>query len=222
LSTDDITDALKFVKANGKSFAVVMDGEFFGHHYNDGFLIFDKIVEKAKLLDIDLVTVSDYVEDENCLLLKEFVEASWGAGDDDMFAGNPYPLWCDPENAIHKLQWDLLEHILSLYSEDTFLTEVDEYATVPIWKAEGLSQITNSVLRKKIAKEVLLQKALNSDQFWWASKKALPTGEYLYDENMIKKGLQIIENFAELYMGEKDLTIIKDTIAKIKKLLGSE
>jgi predicted glycosyl hydrolase (DUF1957 family) len=220
LDTDDIVDSLKFFKANERSFAIIMDGEFFGHHYGEGFLIFDKLVESAKLLDIGFVTMSEYVEDDCCSLLKDFTEASWGASDDDMSNGNPYPMWSSPQNEVHKLQWDLINQVLELHSNDTFLTENDDYATLPIWNAEGLSKITNLVLRKKVAKEVLLQKALHSDQFWWASKETLPAGEYLYDENMIKRGLQIIENFAELYIGEKDLVVIKKKIDDIKKLIS--
>jgi len=219
LDVEEITDALRFFKANDKSFAVVMDGEFFGHHYGEGFLVFDKLIESGQVLDIEFSTVSSYVEDEAPVLLKDFVEASWGASDQDMSEGTNYPMWCDPSNEIHKLQWDLIDTVLSFYKDDYFMTEVEDYATLPIWKAEGLSQISNSVLRKKVAKEVLLQKSLHSDQFWWASKKTLPAGEFLYDPNMIRKGLQVIENFVELYFGGKDLALVQEKIARIKSVL---
>ncbi len=219
LNVEEIIDSLKFFQANERSFAVVMDGEFFGHHYADGFLVFDKLLEAGKTLGVTFCTVSEYVEDDNCLLLKELLESTWGASDEDMSSNNPYPMWCDPNNDIHRKQWELIDTILGSYSHEAFMTEVEEYTTLPVWKTEGLSQISNTVLRGKVARDILLLKSLHSDQFWWASKKTLPAGEFLFDAAMIKKSLKVLESYVELYLPQ-ELLGVQGKINEIKGLLN--
>ncbi|MBP8960913.1 hypothetical protein KBG31_01655 [Patescibacteria group bacterium] len=222
LSTDDLTSSLKFFNANGKSFTVVMDGEFFGHHYGEGFLVLDKMLEACRILGIEITSVTKYVEQDCCLVLKDFVEASWGASDEEMSLGNVYPMWCDPENDIHKKQWDIIEGIISSHFSDSFITEVDDYYTLPVWDTKGLSRISNSILRQKIAREILLQKSLHSDQFWWASKKILPAGEYLYDPIMIKRGLIIIESYLDMLPNSPAILELRNKVIELKNSLAEK
>ena len=222
LSTDDLTSSLKFFNANGKSFTVVMDGEFFGHHYGEGFLVLDKMLEACRILGIEITSVTKYVEQDCCLVLKDFVEASWGASDEEMSLGNVYPMWCDPENDIHKKQWDIIEGIISSHFSDSFITEVDDYYTLPVWDTKGLSRISNSILRQKIAREILLQKSLHSDQFWWASKKILPAGEYLYDPIMIKRGLIIIESYLDMLPNSPAILELRNKVIELRNTFAEK
>lgn len=217
---EDITNYLDSFKKNDNSFIVVLDGEYFGHHYDEGFIVLDKLVSYMRQAGIAVATVSDYLEGTSTNSLRALQDSSWGASEEDMAANNPYPMWDAPNNPIHKLQWDIVDEIVGLQSNDSAFSEIDDYAVLPIWDPQGLKRITNPVLKSKIAREVLLLKSLNSDQFWWASKESLPTGDYLYDPGMVKKGMQILEHLVGMY-GDDDVgQKVSDKMASIQDLLN--
>ncbi|MFO8240431.1 MAG: hypothetical protein R6T90_05485 [Dissulfuribacterales bacterium] len=229
----DIEHALRFAKTvgsnddsssgeEGRSFAIVLDGEFFGHHYDKGFFVLDGLVSLARKMNVNIVTISDYVENNVSEILSEVRPSSWGATDEEMASGNVYPMWDVPDNEIHELQWEILESLIALYNRDGAISGFEEYSVLPFWDSEGIKRIKNVVLKGKIAREILTQKSLNSDQFWWASKKNLPTGDYLYSPEMIKSGLQIFEHLIGMYNNPSVEDAIKAKISAIHELLDEE
>jgi hypothetical protein len=91
--------------------------------------------------------------------------ASWSTTHDDLDAGVPYPLWQAPGNYIHKLQWehvDIAEQLVSVAQECADTAVSKRHAEI----ARGL-----------------LDPALHSCQFWWASRRPH------WDVNMIARGL---------------------------------
>jgi len=91
--------------------------------------------------------------------------ASWSTTIDDINAGVPYPLWKAPGNYIHKLQW---EHV--------------DLAVGMVSKALELADTAVASRHAEIARG-LLDPALHSCQFWWASRRPH------WDVNMIARGL---------------------------------
>ena len=91
--------------------------------------------------------------------------SSWSTTADDITAGNPYPLWKDKDALIHRLQWQ----------HTTICCELVQTANESA--ADGMSRHFASISR------ALLDRALHSCQFWWASKRPM------WDVNMIHKGL---------------------------------
>lgn len=91
--------------------------------------------------------------------------ASWSTTQDDLNAGVPYPLWKAPGNYIHKLQWEHVDIALEL-----------------VGKAQDVADNATSQRHAEIARG-LMDPALHSCQFWWASKRPH------WDINMITRGM---------------------------------
>ena len=121
-----------------------MDGETFGHH-RPGLekLLFDIY----KLKELPTVTISElknYFKDEiEC----QPVAASWTLMHKDLARSVPFSRWADPKNKIHQLQWKLTNLAIKTVNSCS-----------P--KDKGF----------KKARETL-DRALHSDQYWWASAK---------------------------------------------------
>jgi len=112
-----------------------------------------------------VVTISDLIDRFAAADVVQPVASSWSTTEDDLRAGNPYPLWKDPANDIHKLQW---QHV------QICLESVD--------KALAVADNPGSQRHAEIARG-LLDQALHSCQFWWASRRPH------WDVNMIGRGL---------------------------------
>jgi len=115
--------------------------------------------------DVKVVTISDLIDRFAAADVVQPVASSWSTTEDDLRAGNPYPLWKDPANDIHKLQW---QHV------QICLESVD--------KALAVADNPGSQRHAEIARG-LLDQALHSCQFWWASRRPH------WDVNMIGRGL---------------------------------
>jgi len=91
--------------------------------------------------------------------------SSWSTTGQDIDAGNPYPLWRDRDNEIHRFQWDHMAICIELCLKATKLADNDE--------GKHFAGIARG----------LLDRALQSDQFWWASRRPM------WDINLIHMGL---------------------------------
>jgi alpha-amylase/alpha-mannosidase (GH57 family) len=91
--------------------------------------------------------------------------SSWSTTDDDMKAGNYYPLWQDSNNEVHRLQWEHLNICIELVN-----------------KAQECADNEESKHSVAIARG-LLDRAEHSCQMWWASKHPM------WDINLIHMGL---------------------------------
>lgn len=130
---------------------VIVDAETFGHH---------RIGHERSLFDIlrseqiETLTVANYLK----TLPENFVKVpvrscTWTNSEQDFFLeaegrANSFTLWQDPENPIHAAQWELTNLAIKV---------VNDYSEKesPEWKeARGI-----------------LDYAIASDQYWWASAK---------------------------------------------------
>ncbi|MBI2917751.1 MAG: hypothetical protein HYY01_07120 [Chloroflexi bacterium] len=90
--------------------------------------------------------------------------ASWSSSDGDLAAGNPYPLWNEPGNRIHRLLWEHLNLCIDMTH----------------W-AQQCARNSDSQRYVRIARG-MLDRAEHSCQFWWASRAGR-------DANLVHKGL---------------------------------
>lgn len=156
-----------------------MDGETFGHHlpgWEEAFLArgfrlveqsepASEVMSTAPADRINVVTISS--------LLDRFPRtpgplprpSSWSTTGDDLAAGNAFPLWKDPGNRIHQLQWTLTDLALDL-----------------TYRAETLGDSEPSRRYARIARDQM-DRALHSCQYWWASRRPM------WDVNMVHRGL---------------------------------
>jgi hypothetical protein len=127
-----------------------MDGETFGHHRPGLEQLLAEMFASKK---IETVTISD--------LLKIFknrekvtpVAATWALMNTQMARNAPFARWNDPENTIHQMQWHLTHLAVRTVNE-----------------AKGKIESENDRRQWQAARK-LLDKALHSDQYWWASAK---------------------------------------------------
>lgn len=118
-----------------------MDLENLGHHRPGLDQYWQHIVTDRRVITM---TVSEAIAElspqnpETC----HPVAASWATQEWDLADGVPFPLWNDPANPIHQLQWQLTNHVLDV---------VERSDVIPPTSRD------------------LLDCALSSDQYWWAS-----------------------------------------------------
>jgi len=91
--------------------------------------------------------------------------SSWSTSAEDMESGNPYPLWQDTDNEIHRLLWEHLGICIELCSAAIKLADNDE--------SKHFAGIARG----------MLDRSCQSDQFWWASRRPM------WDINLIHMGL---------------------------------
>ena len=121
--------------------------------------------ELAETNEIRVVTISELLK---LLPSGDTVKphpSSWSTSWDDIKAGNPYPLWKSKDNLLHQLQWQHLKIAMDMTN-----------------KAQQVATTEAAMSYADIARG-LLDRALHSDQFWWASRKPM------WDINLVHKGI---------------------------------
>lgn len=115
--------------------------------------------------EVQTVTISQLLD---AFSLGEVVDpkpSSWSTSSEDIEAGNPYPLWSDKDSELHRLQWEHMAICTEMGSKAAQIADNDE--------SKHFAGIARG----------LLDRALHSDQFWWASRRPM------WDINMIHLGL---------------------------------
>ncbi|MFA5388392.1 MAG: hypothetical protein WC312_01400 [Candidatus Omnitrophota bacterium] len=148
-----------------------MDAETFGHHipgWESAFLANAyKIIKDSD--DVKAVNITELLKIFPIVKTKPPRPSSWSTTNEEIMAGNYYPLWNTPHNTIHRLQWEHMNICL----------EMLEYAG-------DKKDSEKSGTFFDIARETM-DMALHSCQFWWANKGRM------WSENMINKGLILQE-----------------------------
>lgn len=124
-----------------------------------------RTAELAEPVGIRVVTLSKLLQLIPSGQSVEPRPSSWSTSIEDIQADNPYPLWKSRDNPIHQLQW---QHM--------------KIATDMVRKAEEVA-ITDPAKGYGDIARALLDRAMHSDQFWWASKRPW------WDVNLVYRGL---------------------------------
>jgi len=117
--------------------------------------------------DIKIVTISQLLEIFPRGQKISPRPSSWSTSADDINMGNYYPLWKDKNNPVHTMQWEHLDLTIDM-----------------VHKAVECADNPLSIQFAALARE-MLDPALHSCQFWWASKKPM------WNMNMIYKGMTL-------------------------------
>lgn len=124
-----------------------------------------RTAEVIETNEIQVVTISELLKLFPAGDAMEPRASSWSTSLDDIKAGNPYPLWKSPDNELHRLQWQHLKIAIDMMN-----------------KAQSVAKTEDSRYYADIARG-LLDRALHSDQFWWASRKPM------WDINLVNRGI---------------------------------
>ncbi len=162
--------------AAGPSYVVTaMDAETYGHHikgWERDFLdtAYRRLAPESgpDASRVVMATPSEVVERFPAGRCVTPHASSWSTTPADLAAGNPYPLWQAPGNRTHALQWEYVDHCLTL-----------------VGAADAHAATAEARKYASIAAEAI-EPALHSCQFWWASR--LP----MWDVSMIHRGLQLL------------------------------
>ena len=156
-NAEDLIKETRDLHEQSEYYFGVMDAETFGHH---------RIGHEKMLFDVlsheffEPLTAKDLIEFAKENMETEELEirpSTWTNQEQDFWldkekkqstTAKSFILWQDPENPIHKLQWELLNYAIEL---------VNTYPEKHTPKYEEARSI--------------LDKAVASDQFWWASTK---------------------------------------------------
>jgi alpha-amylase/alpha-mannosidase (GH57 family) len=175
-------DFLKILKKGGRSenfLLTALDGENLGHHQKEMGKLYTDLLDTKKF---EALTFSDLVKIYKTSKEVKPIPSSWSSREVDIKKKIYYPLWKNPKNEIHCLEWQLTNLVIKILEKNT-------------------NDPNFSSARK------LLDKALHSDQYWWAS--ANPWWS-----------VEIIENGAKMLAGAAlSLKNISPTVQKkIKNL----
>jgi alpha-amylase/alpha-mannosidase (GH57 family) len=146
-----------------------LDAETFGHHikgWETEFLeaVFRKLASQQSVRTVTVSDICDKFKTGKAILPKA---SSWSTTEEDLKSDNPYPLWSSPDNRVHGM---LKEHLR--LAKDMVDRAVSAADNDPSRKYASLSRD-------------VLDAALHSDQFWWASRRPQ------WGPNMINRGLML-------------------------------
>ena len=144
----------------------------------------------------------------------EFIEphpSSWSTSAQDIENKNPFPLWNNPDNHIHKYLWEHIGLCLELVN-----------------RANDASSLSPQSKQFAVMARSLLDRAFFSCHWWWATKRPM------WDINIVNKGLILQEeaifnaykaiNLGNLSESDKKISYYKvigaiDASHKIRDLL---
>ncbi len=145
-----------------------MDAETFGHHRpGHEEVLFDILASP----EIDNVFISDltkfFPEVENVMPK----DSTWASSWKDVQEGNPYNYWFNKSNKIHNYEWEMADIAIravnqSKYSDEHFPAMFEQYES---WVNLTQDQQQEEESKRRWVKaRDLLDRALNSDPWWWA------------------------------------------------------
>ena len=143
-SRETLLESMKDDLKSGRYLITAMDAETFGHHRPGLEKLLFEIFETP---EFELIKISNIPKFYKKIEKISPVKSTWASSPKDIEDGIQFLSWSDPENQIHKWQWDFLNLVLKQFYKVP--------KTHPKYKD----------LRKKI------DTCLASDQFWWASAK---------------------------------------------------
>jgi len=143
-SSETLKEVMKDELRSPRYLITAMDGETFGHH-RPGLekMLFDIFTSK----DLDLIQISEIKKYFRSEIEIDPVSSTWASSKEDIEKGIQFLSWDDPENIIHRWQWEFF-HLVS----DAF-EKMDK----------------NHPGFKEVQKRMDI--AMASDHFWWASAK---------------------------------------------------
>lgn len=121
-----------------------MDGETFGHHRPGMEHLLFEIYESKRLETVTISELLDLFPQRESLAP---LPSTWALMEKDLEKNEPFSRWDDSRNPIHAMQWRLTN--LAIKTTHRLKPEAKQFKEV----------------------RALLDRAIHSDQYWWASAK---------------------------------------------------
>lgn len=182
-TTESLQKALGDRQTNNEYLITAMDGETFGHHRPGLDLALMEILQNK---DYPAVLISELpkIFAKTAYVIPS--DSTWASSQLDIKNNNPYILWLDNQNIIHKHEWQLNDLAIRAVNEsqysDKFIPKLLEESKT--WEEMTASErIQEEKKRQWIKCRDMLDKAVASDPMWWASAKPW------WSIEMIEKGM---------------------------------
>jgi hypothetical protein len=154
-------------RLKGKEYLLTaMDGETFGHHRPGMEKLLFELYQASEIKPILISDLSGVFKEREAVATRP---ATWALMQQDLEQNVPFARWDDPGNKIHKMQWELTEMAVNVVRSSKY--------HVPSTMVNGKSEDGKSERGKKklsveqkgwLKTRELLDRALHSDQYWWA------------------------------------------------------
>jgi predicted glycosyl hydrolase (DUF1957 family) len=129
-------------RLNGQEYLLTaMDGETFGHHRPGMEKLLFELYRASEVEPVFISELSELFKGREAVATRP---ATWALMQQDLEQNVPFARWEDPGNEIHEMQWELTD-----------------LAIKAVKNSKGGGQKT------KVARG-MLDRALHSDQYWWA------------------------------------------------------
>ncbi len=192
----DVVDYLNFLQEKGTECVVVsLDAEAFGHHNPDGIYMLDNLLDSLAEMNITLDMVSEIAEACNTLPINTVLESTWSSTKGGT-AEDIYPFWDAKGNKTQKELWSLMTLIDKQYPKLPIPQVPEGFENIAIWKPTELAKISPEELNNFLELDVLINKSVQSDQFWWVSGKTV-YDQLLISKPMVKNSLALYKKIAE-------------------------
>ncbi|HKZ34319.1 MAG TPA: hypothetical protein VJ179_00420 [Patescibacteria group bacterium] len=154
-------ELLKEGRKSNEYVITAMDGETFGHHRPEQLPLLEAILDHASFPSVTISQLFEHFRDTEYV---SPIKSTWSTLLEDRKKGRIYPRWDNPNNPLHQKQWKLTE------------------MAVDVVKRSDVKQKGYQKAR------VLLDKAVQSDQFWWASANPC------WHPGMVEKGATMLRD----------------------------
>lgn len=194
--------------AKQDSLVLALDGETFGHHNEDGIYLLNKFVEYLSKEEKEFVTISEFVDSQitesKVEHVDSLVDSTWAFFD----SKDPYHLWegNKQQGRLQKIYDKIVEELVS--TNKSSFDAYDGLENVAIWKEDELPE--------DIKKELLLNKVLGSDPFWWLSGEKIAETN-LYNPKIVKKFLEKYKEVAAALENEELEEFIDKQVQEIEQ-----
>jgi hypothetical protein len=205
----DISDILSYIDGfSCESSFVALDAEFFGHHYKDGFILLDLLLDSLKKRDSTICTVSALVSSVYSSKITSLNESTWSTVSLDVIPRTEYPLWFDSRNSVQVALYDLETHIYENIINDGTL-----YSPPALGGEDGALKVDKDSLF------TLLNANVGSDKYWWISGVTLPAGERLYSKDIVLQAVNYVETLLARLEGHSSYKGVQKRYDTLKKAL---
>ena len=180
---------------------LAMDAETFGHHRVGLELLLYDILKSKKLKTETYGALHNYfqkIESSKCM------QSTWALLPIEAIRNEPYERWVNNKNEVNIKQWKLTHFAIDLINNSKY--KVDD----PL--INDTQKILSSNEKQWLKARYILDKALHSDQYWWASARPW------WNINMIQRGAEDLKK-SVLKLPSLDIKIKEKTENLYKDIL---
>ena len=155
---------------DGSYLLTAMDGETFGHHRPG---MEKQLVELYQTSGVQAVTISQLAQHVTNIEETDTLPATWALMEKDLTKNIPFARWEDPDNVIHRYQWELTDLAVKTVQNSKFKIQNEKtlnFTLSTLNSDRGEENLTKEQSQWLEARR-LLDRALHSDQYWWASAR---------------------------------------------------